>query len=78
MEHLKKHKEEFERIIRKYNLKEKEKAAEIADFLTKSHGKKISAKEFAKLFGMSEQEAVIFLSWIQKGIKFKEENMNRG
>ncbi len=74
MEHLEKHKEEFQKIIGKYNLSEESKAEEIANFLTKSNQKEVSAKEFASLFNMTEREAVIFLSWIQIGIKFKEEN----
>ena len=76
MEHLKKHKEEFDRIIKKYDLDSEDKAGEIADFLTKNHGKQVSAKEFAELFAMDEHDSVIFLSWIQKGIDFKEKTSN--
>ena len=77
MEHLKKHKEEFDKIIEKYNLSDEDKAEEIASFLTKNNQDEVSAKEFASLFNMTQKEAVIFLSWIQTGIKFKEDNLNK-
>lgn len=77
MEHLKKHKEKFQKIIDKYCLAEESKAEEIANFLTKNNQKEVSAKEFANLFAMTEKESVIFLSWIQTGIKFKEDNSNK-
>lgn len=75
MDDLLKHRQEFDRIVNKYKLQDKDKAEEVAKFLTK--GEKINAKEFATLFAMSEDEAVIFLSFIQKGIKFKEEHMDK-
>ena len=77
MEHLKKHKEEFQKIIEKYSLVDEAKAEEIANFLTKNKQKEVSAKEFANLFTMTEKEAVIFLSWIEKGIKFRELHLNK-
>tara|TARA_Y100000310_G_scaffold334803_1_gene415379 strand:- start:925 stop:1146 length:222 start_codon:yes stop_codon:yes gene_type:complete len=69
---LKKHKEEFDKIILKYNLSDHDKAEEIAVFLTDAKKKGTSASEFAKLFNMEVEEATIFLSFIEKGIKFKE------
>ena len=33
----------------------------------------VSAPEFAKMFGMTTTEAVVFLEWIKVGVKFKEE-----
>ncbi len=75
MDHIKKHKEAFDKIIQKYGLDEESKASEIADFLTGRD--KISAREFAELFAMDEHDAVIFLSWIHKGIRFKEENIDK-
>ena len=77
MEHLKKHKEEFQKIIDKYHLSDEDKAEEIANFLTKNKQKEVSAKDFSNLFAMTEKESVIFLSWIQTGIKFKEDNLNK-
>lgn len=67
------HGEKFNEIIRKYNFDSPEKAEEISDFLTdnKNHDN-VSAEEFAKLFAIEEEEAIIFLSFIKKGIEFKE------
>jgi hypothetical protein len=69
---LKKHKEEFDKIISKYNLSDHDKAEKIATFLTDSKKEIVSPKEFAKLFKMEVEEATIFLSFIEKGIQFKE------
>ena len=72
------HFREFQRIIDKYSLSEEQKAREIAEFLTKNkegmEEKKeiVSADEFATYFAMSKEEAVIFLSFIEKGIRFRE------
>ncbi|MEA2037829.1 MAG: hypothetical protein U9O94_10065 [Nanoarchaeota archaeon] len=74
---ISKHVEEYQKIIKKYNLNSEKKAEEIAEFLTKDSGKNVSPKEFSKLFEMSEKEAEIFLSFIEKGIKFKEDNIDK-
>ena len=68
---IKQHAKQFKKIINKYNLDAK--AEEISHFLTKQNS--VSAKEFAKLFAMTEKEAVIFLSFIERGIKFREKNL---
>lgn len=36
----------------------------------------VSAPSFAKMFGMSTEEAVVFLEWIKVGVKFKEETLD--
>ena len=69
---LKQHKQEFDKIISKYNLSDQDKAEKIATFLTDSKKESVSPKEFAKLFKMEVEEATIFLSFIEKGIQFKE------
>ena len=69
------HKEEFLRIVNKYNLHDEDKAGEITDYIMQK--KDIEAKEFARLFAMDEKDAVIFLSWIHKGIRFKEEHIDK-
>jgi len=74
---LEEHKELFEKIVIKYGLHEKEKAEEIAKFLTKSHEGGISFKEFASLFAMDENDTKVFLSFIQKGLEFKENNIDK-
>ena len=76
MDDIFKHKLKFNEIITKYNLDKGEKAAEIAKYLTGSK-KIINAKEFATLFAMSEDDALVFLSFIEKGIKFKEETLDK-
>lgn len=76
MEDLAAHRHAFEKIAEKYGLKTPEKANEVADFLTKHHGKELSPKEFSKLFNMDEKDATVFLSFIAIGIKFKEKHID--
>ena len=71
---IKEHKKAFDRIIKKYDLSNVMKAEEIAEFLTTHKNESVSAEEFAKLFAMSPKEAMVFLSFIQKGIQFKKEH----
>jgi len=66
------HKKEFDKIVTKYNLFEKEKAEEIAKFLTNSQNNKIHFKDFAKIFSLEDNEAKLFLSFIEKGLIYKE------
>lgn len=77
MKDIEKHKEEFERIVKKYKLFEEDKAQEIAKFLTKSQQSKIDALDFANLFAMSEEEAIVFLSFIEKGLEFKKKHLDK-
>ena len=74
---LEEHKQEFERIVKKYNLHESQKAEEIAKYLIKEGKNKISIKEFSILFAIKEKDAKAFLSFIQKGIQFKEEHIDK-
>jgi len=73
---LEQHKEEFQEIVKKYRLFTTQKAKEIGLFLTNQLGMQVSALEFAKKYEMTEQEAKIFLSFIQKGIEFKESHID--
>jgi len=66
------HKQEFDRIIEQYSLDEK--ADEVSEFLV---GKSTTAKEFATLFAMKEKDAEIFLSFVHKGIRFKEKHLDK-
>lgn len=68
-------KKEFEKVVKKYNLDDKDKAEEISKFLLS--GKSISFKEFAVLFAIEENDAKIFLSFILKGIEFKENYLDK-
>lgn len=71
------HKEEFDKIIEKYDLSSDKKAEQISNYLTKHPKGVISVEDFANIFDMEENEAVIFLSFIQKGLKFKEKNIDK-
>jgi len=66
------HRKEFEKVVIKYHFNDKDKAEEIAKYLTRNLDKQISSKEFATLFAMEETDAIIFLSFIQQGLEFKE------
>lgn len=69
------HKAAFDRIIRKYGFDKGEHPAKIADMLTNGDLGKISHKDFAKQWGIEEEEAISFLSWIQVGVSFKKESL---
>lgn len=69
------HKKEFDRIRIKYGLDKPSNAERIANMLADSTGG-VSAPEFAKMFGMSTPEAVVFLEWIKVGVKFKEDTLD--
>ena len=68
------HKQEFDRIRKKYKLDSEEKSTEIAEYMTS--GNTVSAASFAEKFGTSMEEAVVFLEWIQVGVKFKEQTLD--
>jgi len=72
---IQKHAEEFNRIRKEYHLDNDEKAEEVAQFLV--NNKTTSSKEFSKLFNIPEKDAIIFLSFIGEGIKFRESNQNQ-
>ena len=78
------HKAEFDRIRIQYGLDAPDKAESIAEMLANNNtaaasvndeegGGGVSAPEFARMFGMTTTEAVVFLEWIKVGVKFKEE-----
>ena len=71
------HKREFDRIIQHYQLDADEKAEEISTFLTSSsNDSKVTAPQFAQKFGTTEAEAVVFLEWINIGVKFKQQTLD--
>eukprot|EP00956_Cyclotella_meneghiniana_P002644 scaffold3137_cov35-Cyclotella_meneghiniana.AAC.3 len=71
------HKREFDRIRKKYGLDNPAQAEKIADLLANTNANEgVSAPKFATLFGMTVEEAVVFLEWIKVGIKFKEETLD--
>ena len=70
---IEKHIEVFRNIVDKYKLKEK--AEEISNFI--ASGSEVYPEDFALKFGMSKDEAEIFLTFIKKGIKFKEKHIDK-
>ena len=52
-----------------------QKAEEIAKYITKNQAIKVD--EFATLFAMTQEEAHTFLSFIKKGVDFKEEHIDK-
>ena len=65
------HKQEFDRIVAKYNLNSEETSEAISNYLT-TH-QQVTPQEFARQFNIDNpEEAMVFLEWIQVGVKFKE------
>lgn len=69
------HKNAFDTIIEKYNLKTEEKSTEIAELLTSGENS-VTPQAFANRFGMDMEEAVVFLEWIKVGVKFREQTVD--
>lgn len=67
-------KEKFLQIVKKYNLDDKQKAQDIANYLVS--GKTISVDDFANKFSINETDSKLFLNFISKGIKYKEEHID--
>ena len=76
MEEIKQLKEQFEQVVKKYGLDKEERAKKIAEYLTNSTNSKITSQEFAQQFNMKEEEARIFLEFIEKGVQFKEKHID--
>lgn len=70
------HKKAFDEILKKYDLRGEEKAAEIADFLTSHSEGVVSVDEFATLFNMDKKDAHTFLAFITRGLQFKEKHID--
>ena len=69
-------KKDFARIVQKYRLDSGPKADAVADFLTSGEASSVSASEFAQRFGTTEEDAGVFLAWINVGVAFKEQYMD--
>ncbi len=67
-----KEKEEFLKIVKKYNLEEK--AGQIAQFI--ASGKTIKVEDFAKKYDITHEESKLFLNFISKGIQYKEAHID--
>ena len=68
-------KKEFTKIVAKYGFDAGSKADDIADFLTSEDTTRVNAADFASRFSTTEQDASIFLAWINVGVAFKEQFM---
>ena len=69
------HKKEFDRIVKENNFFDENKAKNLAQFLTKQN--QISIKDFSKKFNLSEKDSKLFLTFVHKGIQFKQEYIDR-
>ena len=69
-------KQQFQKVVTRYSLDRGSKSDAIADFLTSSEKESVTAEEFAERFGTSEEDASIFLAWVNVGIAFKEQYMD--
>jgi hypothetical protein len=76
MEDIKKLKNDFEKIVKKYELNNQKKTNKIVQYLTDQNKTTITNEEFAKIFNMDEKDAIIFLKFIEKGIQFKEKHID--
>lgn len=66
------HHREFERIKKEYDLEEK--AEIIANYLLNNSD--VTPAKFAKDFDMKEKDALPFLQFIERGIRFKEKHID--
>lgn len=69
------HKKKFDEIVKKYNLSEEDRAKEIVEYLIKTQN--IDLNEFSTLFAINKEDAKIFLSFVRKGLDFKEEHIDK-
>lgn len=73
---------EFKRVVAKYGLDKGEKADAISGFLTgaESDGsfdtKVFSSEKFAEKFGMTHEDALAFLSFVDTGVQFKDKHLD--
>eukprot|EP00035_Acanthoeca_spectabilis_P034624 m.30202 g.30202 ORF g.30202 m.30202 type:complete len:165 (-) comp6766_c0_seq2:1392-1886(-) len=73
---MKRHKEEFERIVKQYKLDKGTKADELSAFLTDPANAHITPEMMKETFGLEEGDAKTFLSWIHLGVTFKKEHLD--
>eukprot|EP00746_Dinoflagellata_sp_MGD_P164393 gnl/MRDRNA2_/MRDRNA2_92996_c0_seq1.p1 gnl/MRDRNA2_/MRDRNA2_92996_c0~~gnl/MRDRNA2_/MRDRNA2_92996_c0_seq1.p1 ORF type:complete len:264 (-),score=89.23 gnl/MRDRNA2_/MRDRNA2_92996_c0_seq1:74-865(-) len=65
-------KKAFDEICEKYALNDEETSAELADWLTLGKDRKITAQDCARRWQMDEDDAELFLRWINFGIDWKQ------
>mmetsp|Transcript_40036 Transcript_40036/g.55638 ORF Transcript_40036/g.55638 Transcript_40036/m.55638 type:complete len:165 (+) Transcript_40036:98-592(+) len=70
-------KRKFQKVSKKYHLDSEENSTKIANFLTDDKAQKeVSPQEFAKMFGLADEDAVVFLQYINMMVSFKEQWMD--
>ena len=70
-------KKKFHSVVQKYGFADGARSDEIADFMTSGESRSVSSKEFAERFGTSVEDGEAFLAWLNVGIAFKEQYMDR-
>lgn len=65
-------KKAFDEIVEKYALNDPETSAELADWLTCGHDRKITTRDCARRWQMDEDDAEKFLKWVQFGTEWKQ------
>lgn len=74
---MKVHSREFRRIVAQYGLSKGEKADQLANLLTNtSENEHISPEAVAAQFDMPRHDASTLLSWVDVGLRFKEEALD--
>lgn len=66
----------FDRVVEQYGLNDEETAEELSRYLTTAaRGERtVTVADCARRWGMDEEDALVLLAWIEKGVKFKEES----
>ena len=69
---------QFRRIVTQYGLDKEPKADLLADFLTSPEHEegKVTPAMVGEKFGLPEDEAKTFLTWIHVGVQFKREHLD--
>lgn len=66
---------QFQALRVKYSLNDEDKAAAIADYLVQTSGRYVTSTEFCEQFGMTEDDARIFLQYVGMGIELRDTQM---
>lgn len=68
----------FQEVVKKYGLDSEDKAERLSAFMTfdQHDGGTITPSMLEAEFGLTDADAKTFLSWVQVGVKFKQENLD--
>ena len=73
---LKVHSREFKRIVSMHGLNKGKKADQLADLLTDTSNDQVSPDTVAARFNIPRHDASTLLSWIDIGLRFKEQALD--